>query len=304
MSSARVFSEFLKDLTASSVHVDGALGGQGKRKARSFKSLRGEAFDRLDSFAKRDLQPHDDTTAKSPFLYDPNALGSLRPDQVPRFFGALTDSEKLPEADVPLADLHAMQDRVDPVKVKAIRESGVLPAKLPVVVKHNGKHYIADGHHRLAAQWLDGETTAKVRLKDLEPVTSVLKRGWVPYNVAKVDADRQEIFGWASVVTKGGQIIIDKQGHAIPPEEMEPAVYNFVLNYRDQGHMHEQLGVGRMIESMMFTKQKQDVLGIDLGMEAWWIGFKVDNSDVWAEHRAGRLPEFSIGGSGVLSPSE
>ncbi len=278
------------------MHVDTALGNGGKKKARSFTELK-------TGIAKRDLQPHDESTAKSPFLYDPNALGSLRPDQVPRFFGALTDSEKLPQVEVPLDSLHAMQDRVDPVKVKAIQDSGVAAAKLPVVVRHAGKNYIGDGHHRLAAQWLNGETTASVRFKDLEPVTNVLKGISIPFKLAKAVEDQQLLFGWASVMTKGGELIIDKQGHAIPPEEMEPAAYNYVLNSRLQGDMHDQIGVGRLVESMMFTKQKQDALGIDLGMEGWWTGFKVDDADVWAAHKRGERAEFSIGGSGHLIPA-
>ena len=60
--------------------------------------------------------------------------------------------------------------------------------------------------------------------------------------------------------------------------------------------MHERMGVGRCVESMMFTKQKQDSLGIDLGLIGWWVGFKVDDVGVWKRIKAGELPEFSIGG--------
>ena len=57
-------------------------------------------------------------------------------------------------------------------------------------------------------------------------------------------------------------------------------------------------GVGRMIESMMFTCEKQDALGICLNMEGWWLGFKVDDPNTWAQIKRGELPEFSIGGKG------
>lgn len=295
---ARSFVDIVKDATAASVHVDSALGG--KRKAKTFDELR-------TGIAKRNLQPHDADTAKSPFLYDPNALGQLRPDQVPRFFGALTDSDKLPEAEVPLGELHAMQDRVDPAKVKAIQGSSVAPAKLPVVVQVNGRKYIADGHHRLTAQWLDGETTARVKIKDLEPVSNFLKAGdkrWtLPVDIRKTVPDQQMLFGWASIATIDGHMVIDKQGHAIPPEELENAAYQYVLNSRLQGDMHETIGTGRMIESMVFTKEKQEILKIDLGCEGWWTGFKVEHADTWAAHKRGERAEFSIGGTGRLIPA-
>lgn len=305
--SARSFDQLAKESpAASSVHVDSALGG-GKKKARTFSQVKAAGYmgGEARPLEKRDLQPHDEKTAKAPFTYDPNFLGSLRPDQVPRFFGALTDSDKLPEVELPMDSLVATQDRVDPEKVKAIAAAGVVASgKLPVVVRHKGKHYIADGHHRLAGEWLAGNETAKVRVKDLEQVSNLLKRAEsaLRFEVKKVAEEQRQIFGWASVVTKDGSVIFDKQGHAIPPEELEAAAYEYVLTFRDQGHMHDQLGVGRMIESFVFTKQKQEALGIDLGLEGWWVGFKVDSDQVWESHKRGELPEFSIGGHGLLIP--
>ena len=82
--------------------------------------------------------------------------------------------------------------------------------------------------------------------------------------------------------------IIDKQDDVIMPEDLEKAAYDFVLYSRDQGDMHEQKGVGRLIESMVFTKQKQDLLGIDLGLQGWFVGFRVDSPAVWKALRAMR----------------
>lgn len=114
--------------------------------------------------------------------------------------------------------------------------------------------------------------------------------------VVKFDADKQLIFGWASISTEGGEDVIDKQGDIIPTAELENAAYDFVLYHRTQGDMHERMGVGRMVESMMFTVEKQQAMGIDLGMEGWWVGFKVDDPGVWKRIKEGVLPEFSIGG--------
>lgn len=120
--------------------------------------------------------------------------------------------------------------------------------------------------------------------------------GFTPCRVCKVDEDRQLVFGWASVCTQDGQAVIDKQGDIIPPDELENAAYEFNLYCRKQGDMHDRLGVGRLVESMVFTAEKQAALGIDLGMEGWWVGFKVDDPAVWKRIKAGDLPEFSIGG--------
>jgi hypothetical protein len=196
----RNFATVLKDMTASSVHAPTAIGNEkAKGKYRPFKAIIAET-----AVSKRNLQPNaDGATAKSPFVYDPNALGSLRPDQVPRFFGALTGGDKLPTKEVKLDDLHAMQDRVDPAKVKAIAEHGT-GGKQAVVVQHNGKHYIADGHHRLAADWLAGKETATVAFKDLEPVDHALKRApevdLTFEHISKaIDEGEGIVYGWAIV---------------------------------------------------------------------------------------------------------
>lgn len=120
----------------------------------------------------------------------------------------------------------------------------------------------------------------------------------IPLQILKAEPDQQLIFGWASIVEKDGQLIIDKQDDVIMPEDLEKAAYDFVLYSRDQGDMHEQKGVGRLIESMVFTKQKQDLLGIDLGLQGWFVGFRVDSPAVWKAIKSGERPELSIGGSG------
>jgi hypothetical protein len=126
-----------------------------------------------------------------------------------------------------------------------------------------------------------------------------LRDEWsMPFHIIKSEPEQQQIFGWASVAEMNGQLVVDKQDDIILPEDLEKAAYDFVLYCRSQGDMHEQKDVGRLIESMMFTKQKQEILGIDLGMQGWWVGFKVDNADVWKSIKAGNRPEFSIGGRG------
>jgi hypothetical protein len=34
-------------------------------------------------------------------------------------------------------------------------------------------------------------------------------------------------------------------------------------------------------------------------MVGWWTGFKVDSPALWAAHKRGERPEFSIGGKAV-----
>jgi hypothetical protein len=120
-------------------------------------------------------------------------------------------------------------------------------------------------------------------------------------DVQKALPDQQLIFGWASISTVNGVEVVDKQDDIIPIIHLEKAAYDFTLYSRQHGSMHERIGTGDMVESMVFTAEKR-ALGIiaknEKGelLEGWWTGFRVNDPNTWALAKAGKLPEFSIGG--------
>jgi hypothetical protein len=256
----------------------------------------------LNKRSSKPLQAADDGLAENPFPYDPAGLGEIRPDQVPRLLRALTHPDDLQTRTLPFANLTALQDRVDPGKVEAIRQGEHKPQHDPVVVRFSDKNWIVDGDHHLVAQLLDGADSAKVRFVDISPKTEALKAWSTTLQVTKADPDQQLIFGWASVVTKGGQPVIDHQSDIIPVEELERAAYDYVLYARDHSDMHREMGCGRLVESLVFTTEKQAALGIDLGFEGWFVGFRIDDPGLWAAHKRGERPELSIGGTALPMP--
>jgi hypothetical protein len=117
-----------------------------------------------------------------------------------------------------------------------------------------------------------------------------------PIEITKADPEQRLIFGWASVVEVGGEAIIDKQGDIIPPDVLEKAAYDFVLHSRSGGDMHVRRDTSFLVESIVFTAEKQKAIGIDLGKVGWFVGFKVLDEELWATIKRGERPEFSIGG--------
>lgn len=115
--------------------------------------------------------------------------------------------------------------------------------------------------------------------------------------VAKA-ADKQQVFGWFSVVEKDGEPVTDRQGDMMDEDEMERMSYQYVMESRTAGEMHKRKGVGTLIESMAFTKEKQVALGIDLGKVGWWAGFHISDDDVWKSIKSGEYTAFSIHGKG------
>jgi hypothetical protein len=253
------------------------------------------------------LKPHPDGGAHVPFPYDAQALDKIDPKHTRMFLGALTNPDALPTRRVPIKSLVAIQPRVSPEKVADMQASGY--SKLPTVVRNDGKNLLADGNHRAAASLLDGETAIDckyLRLSGEDESLAKIEDAEFKFVVKSADPDEQLIFGWASIVQKGDYLVIDKQGDMILPEELEKAAYDFLLDGGQHGHLHATIGTGRPVESMVFTKEKQAALGIvikdaDSGEQivGWWTGFKVDDPVVWAKHKSGELPEFSIGGASM-----
>ena len=138
------------------------------------------------------------------------------------------------------------------------------------------------------------------------PITKV--RGH-PHNltVIKSDDDSRLVFGWANVAVRvDGEQIIDWQGDAIDTEDLEKAAYTYVADFGTAGEMHQRGGVGHVIESIVFTKEKSAALGIpaDILPEGWWIGFKITDDEVWEKIKSGEYSMFSIEGEAIREPIE
>ncbi len=119
------------------------------------------------------------------------------------------------------------------------------------------------------------------------------------FKIMKSDDDKMLAFGWASVSMRvDGELIEDWQKDIVEPEELERAAYEFVLLYREGGEMHERGGAAVLIESVVFTEEKMQAMGIPAGTLpiGWWIGFKVLDKDVWEKVKDGTYPMFSIEG--------
>ena len=124
--------------------------------------------------------------------------------------------------------------------------------------------------------------------------------------ISKIDDDKRQVFGWASVTDLNGEPVVDHQDDWMAAEELEKAVYDYVLKSRVGGTMHERVGksqpkaTSEMIESFVITPEKIEKMGLPEGSLplGWWTGFQVRDEDTWRDVKKGKLTSFSIHGVG------
>lgn len=116
--------------------------------------------------------------------------------------------------------------------------------------------------------------------------------------IVKIDPDQRLVYGWISIVEKNGEAVIDTQGDVITEAELVKMAHRYVQDARVAKMMHDGQPVGTLVESMIFTKEVQKALGIDLGHVGWWGVYKINDDDAWAKVKSGEMTAFSIGGNG------
>lgn len=131
--------------------------------------------------------------------------------------------------------------------------------------------------------------------------------------LTEVNEDKHQVFGWASIVEKDGAPVVDLQGDYIGIEELEKSAYDYVQKSRIGGAMHRRIDAegnliekadapyhaADLIESFVVTPEKIEKMGLpDSTPVGWWVGFKVNDPDVWDSVKSGEWKGFSIHGAG------
>ena len=121
--------------------------------------------------------------------------------------------------------------------------------------------------------------------------------------IEKLDQDQHLVFGFASVTAdENGNQIVDSQGDVIDIYELERAAYEYILNAGETGEMHENFGIGKIVESIVFTPEKLSALNLEGKLPSgWWIGMKITDEGIWEKIKNGAYKMFSIGGRAVRS---
>lgn len=116
----------------------------------------------------------------------------------------------------------------------------------------------------------------------------------------KTDDEKQMVFGWANIaIEKDGVQVVDAHADIIDLGDLESAAYEHVLEFRATGADHVGTVKGRLVESFMVTPEKLEAMGLakDALPLGWWVGYKVDDPELFAKVKAGEYGMFSIQGT-------
>ena len=119
------------------------------------------------------------------------------------------------------------------------------------------------------------------------------------FEIIRKDDSQRMVYGWASVVTKDGEPVVDLQGDIIEPEEMVLATTTFMKSERSAKKMHSGNQIGQVIHSFPLTYEIAKSLGIETKDEGWLTGIYVESDAVWEGILSGDVTSFSIGGTGT-----
>jgi hypothetical protein len=142
---------------------------------------------------------------------------------------------------------------------------------------------------------------ANQKVKEITKSAEIVWEG----EFSKVDADKRQVFGWASIVKKDGEDIVDLQGDYISIDEIEKSAYEYVVKSRKGGNQHLRNGeaplhVSDMIESFLVTPEKIEKMGLPESTPlGWWVGYQINDDKTWQQVKSGERTGFSIHGRGV-----
>lgn len=205
--------------------------------------------------------------------------------------------------------LQEQKDAFDKNHVYDIPKGGSLPSDLDKIKVVSGDTFSNKAALKAAGFKWNGKKRVWEKPEDVVKNAVEYIDEHASFDILKSDDDKRFVFGWASIIqTADGETVEDIQKDIIEPEDLEEAAYEYVLNFRDTGeeHLAGYRKKGKLIESCVFTEEKQRAMGLAPGSlpVGWWVGFHIEDDDAWRRIKDGTYRMFSIEGKAERVPVE
>lgn len=123
--------------------------------------------------------------------------------------------------------------------------------------------------------------------------------------ITKASDELQNVYGWANIaVERDGSLVTDAHGDQIELSDLELAAYEFVAQGGVSGEDHAGDVDAVVVESMVFTPDKLEALGLakDALPGGWWLGVHIPDRAAFERAKTSKSA-FSIEGSATREDS-
>ena len=134
------------------------------------------------------------------------------------------------------------------------------------------------------------------RMWEVNTTVSETTKSETSIKILKIDEDQRIIYGWASVTTYKGDLVVDLQGDVIKTDTLHKSINEFMKSVRVGKLNHSGEQVGQIVHSFPMSKEICAALGIQSDKEGWITGYHVTDDTLWEKVKSGDYAEFSIGG--------
>ena len=164
-------------------------------------------------------------------------------------------------------------------------------------------YYLPEGQE-VASEEAEDEPTDRKELMEyaLQAVVEAImefvveKQSHDDFKILKIDEEQRIIYGWASVTTYKGELVVDLQGDVIKTDTLHKAFNEFMKGVRVGKINHSGEQVGQIVHSFPMSKEICAALEIQSDKEGVISGFHVTDDTLWEKVKSGEYAEFSIGG--------
>lgn len=137
--------------------------------------------------------------------------------------------------------------------------------------------------------------------KAAEPV-----EGTITFEIVKANDERRLLTAITNIVTDSeGKPVVDHQGDVIKIDNLEQSFIDAFSIHGGMGMggtMHRNKGGVDVVQHFTLSKGEREALGFGPGPEMGIVKLRVTDDQIWADVKAGKYPEVSIGGEGERSP--
>lgn len=175
--------------------------------------------------------------------------------------------------------------------------------KIEKIIRQEGDKWVlysSDGKKVLGRHDTKEQALAQERAIEVNKSNEFSK--YIP--ICKIDNEKQIVYGEVLVPD-----VIDAQGHKISAEEIEKSCHNYMEDSQKHKIMHKGEHIHSTVVENYIVPQDLEFINpqgnkVSVSKGTWIMATKIYDKEIWKDVKSGKFSGYSIGGFGMLTPTE